>query len=252
MRRKLVLRSIAIVFLAWTSTSELQAQRGGPAGPPPAPRAAAAIDVTGTWVPLITEDWRHRMVTSRKGDYESVPLTAEGRRVADTWDPAKDQAAGEQCRGYGAPGVMRLPGRIRVSWDNDNTLKVETEAGTQTRLFHFGNAQPPAGAPAFQGHSVASWDETVGPRGRPTSGTLKVVTNRLRPGYIRKNGVPYSANAVVTEWYDRITSPNGDNWLIVTNEVVDPQYLGQPFLTSAHFKKLPDGAPFSPEACSAR
>jgi hypothetical protein len=252
MRRTLFLLGIATLLVFGTTSLEIAAQRGGQAGPPPTPRAGAAIDLTGTWVPLITEDWRHRMVTPRKGDYESVPLNPAGRRAADTWDPAKDEAAGEQCRGYGAPAVMRMAGRIRISWDNDNTLKVETEAGNQTRLFLFGNPQTPAGTPAWQGYSVARWDETVGGRGRPTAGTLKVTTNRLRPGYLRKNGVPYSANTVLTEWYDRVTSPNGDNWLIVTTEVVDPQYLNQPFITSTHFKKLPDGSTFNPEPCSAR
>ncbi|MBI2150002.1 MAG: hypothetical protein HYU27_05285 [Acidobacteria bacterium] len=230
-----------LVFFGVTG-SGIQARQRGRATPPATAKAGAPLDVTGTWVPLITEDWRHRMVTPKKGDYESVPLTAEGRQVADTWDPAKDETAGEQCQSYGAPAIMRMAGRVRITWDSDNALKVETEAGSQTRLFHFGNVPPPAGAATWQGHSIAGWD----------AGSLKVVTNRLRPGYLRKNGVPYSANAGVTEWYDRVTSPNGDDWLIVTTEVVDPQYLAQPFITSTHFKKLPDGATFTREACSAR
>src|SRR2546423_10176396 len=101
------------------------AQRGAAAGPPATAKAGAPVDLTGTWVPLITEDWRVRMVTPKKGDYESVPISAEGRKVADAWDPAKDEAASQQCKAYGAAAVMRMPGRIRISWENDSTLKIE-------------------------------------------------------------------------------------------------------------------------------
>ena len=78
------------------------------------------------------------MVTPAKGDYQGVQLNAEGRKVADTWDPAKDEAAGEQCKSYGAPALMSVPGRIHITWQDDTTLKVDTDAGTQTRLLRFG------------------------------------------------------------------------------------------------------------------
>jgi hypothetical protein len=231
------------------------AQRGGQAGPPQTAKAAAPVDLTGTWVPLITEDWRVRMVTPKKGDYESVPISPEGRRVADAWDPAKDEAATQQCKAYGAAALMRVPGRIRISWENDTTLKIEAEAGTQTRHFQFipPTQQPPAVQPSLQGQSVASW-ELVGGRGAARAGNLKVVTRSLSGGYLRKNGVPYSANAVVTEWFDVITAapPNNATYLVIDTEVYDPLYLTQPFVTSTHFRKLPANAPFNPEACSAR
>src|SRR5437773_5702538 len=136
------------------------AQRGAQAGPPATAKAGAPVDLTGTWVPLITEDWRVRMVTPKKGDYESVPISAEGRKVADAWDPAKDEAASQQCKAYGAPAVMRMPGRIRITWENDTTLKIETEAGTQTRRLQFipPAQQPPAAPPGLQGVSVAGWE----------------------------------------------------------------------------------------------
>src|SRR5580700_10529439 len=78
---------------------------------PPAPKAGAPVDLTGYWVSIVTEDWRYRMVTPAKGDYASVPLNAEARKIADAWDPAKDEAAGEACKSYGAAGLMRVPGR---------------------------------------------------------------------------------------------------------------------------------------------
>jgi len=252
--RRLIFACILSFFLSPPPAA--YSQRGGQAGPPATPKAAAPIDLTGTWVPLITEDWRVRMVTPKKGDYESVPISAEGREVADAWDPAKDEAAGQLCKAYGAAAVMRMPGRIRVSWENDTTLKIDTEAGTQTRRLQFipPTQQPPAGPPSLQGVSVASW-ELVGGRGARGAGNLKVVTRNLTGGYLRKNGVPYSPNAVVTEWIDLISGAPPDNntaYLVINTEVYDPLYLTQPFLTSTHFKKLPANTNFTPEACTAR
>jgi hypothetical protein len=231
----------------------IYAQRGqrGPQTAPTA-KASAAIDITGTWVSVITEDWKYRMVTPRKGDYDGVPGSVEAFRLANAWDPAKDEAAGEQCKGYGAIGGMRLPGRLRFSWQDDNTLKMELTAGTQTRIFHFGAAEPATVEPSWQGYSSAQWDYAITGRGEPRKGDLKVVTTHLRPGYSRKNGVPYSANANLTEYYHRMTAPNGDQWLTVISEIRDPQYLSETWVISSHFKKVPDNAGWSPEPCSAK
>jgi hypothetical protein len=206
--------------------------------------------MTGYWVPFITEDWRYRMITPRKGDYNLIPLNAAGRSQADTWDPSKDEAAGNQCKSYGAAAIMRAPGRIRIRWENDSTLRMDTEAGTQTRLFHFGKSQAPSGEPAWQGYSVAEWEMARVARGQPRTGNLKVVTTHMRSGYLRKNGVPYSGNAVMTEYFRRLTTPNGDQLLLVVTEINDPQFLNTPFVTSTQFKKLPDNSAWTPEPCS--
>ncbi len=230
--------------------------RGGRGGPPVSPKAAAPIDLTGYWVSLITEDWRYRMVTPAKGDYMSIPMTMESKTVADAWDPAKDEAAGNQCKSYGAPVIMRLPERVHISWQDDTTLRVEIDAGTQTRLFHFGDWKAPGGEPTWQGDSLAQWEVRNPGRGGganagpPKSGSLKVATTHFRSGYLRKNGVPYSENAALTEYYDVVRERNGDPWLIVTTVVRDPRYLQQPFITSSQFKKEADAAKWDP-ACSS-
>ena len=78
----------------------------GPAQtPPPSARAGAPVDLTGTWVSVVTEDWRWRMVTPPKGDLTSVPLNPTGRKIAESWDPVTDGS----CRAYGAAAVMRMP-----------------------------------------------------------------------------------------------------------------------------------------------
>jgi hypothetical protein len=257
-------RSFVIALLAGAALAAAGVsaqQRGGQ--PPAAPaKAVAPVDLTGYWVSIVTEDWRWRMITPAKGDFASVPLTAEAERVANTWDPAKDEAAGEQCRSYGAPAIMRVPGRLHITWDNDNALRIDTEAGTQTRLLRFGatpGSDPKSGSdpaePTWQGHSVALWEPAGGGRrgAAPTfAGSLKVVTTGVRPGYLRKNGVPYSANAVVTEYYNRTHEDNGDGWLIVTTVVQDPRYLNGRFFTSTHFKKLPDASGWKPTPCTSR
>jgi hypothetical protein len=257
MKRTGPIAFVLISAFVLTRDAGVSAQRGGAGrGAPAAARTTAPIDITGLWVSVVTEDWRWRMRTPPKGDYASVPLNAAATKVADAWDPAQDTAAGEQCRGYGAAAIMRLPGRVRISWNDDNTLKIETEAGSQTRLLQFvAPAQP--GAPSWQGLSVANWQMAGGGGGRrgggapPRGGSLRIVTTNMRPGYLRKNGVPYSANARLTEYVNRTTEPNGDSWLIITTLIEDPQYLTSRFVTSSHFKKIPDGSAWSPTPCSA-
>lgn len=239
-----------------------------PPGPPPehlTPRANAPIDLTGYWVAVVTEDWRYRMVTPAKGDFPGVPVNDDGRKLADMWDPAKDVASGNQCKSYGAAAIMRVPTRLHITWDNDTTLRLQTDAGTQTRVFHFDGTPPPGGAPQLQGYSVASW-EGLRPRGfvlpvvagsgtgaRPgQEGYLKVITTELRPGYLRKNGVPYSDKTSVEEYFDSFKEPNGDTWLVVTAIVTDPVYLNGSYITSSQFKKLPDASGWNPTPCEAK
>lgn len=224
----------------------------GQAAPPTSAKSAPGMDFTGYWVSLVTEDWLYRMVTPLKGDYQSVPLNAEARKIADAWDPAKDEGAGNQCKGYGAPAIMRLPTRLRISWQDDNTMKVETDAGTQTRLFHFGGTGANLSGGDWQGVSAANWEVVAGARAVLPGAAMRVVTTRLKPGYLRRNGVPYSANAVVTEYYDRVNEANGDAYLIIKTIVDDPAYLNVPFITSTHFKKQADDKGWNPTACSPR
>jgi len=240
----------AIVLFVSTSA---HAQRGGArGGPPPTGRAGAAIDLTGYWVSVINEDWRLRMVTPPKGQFDALTLNAEGRRVGNAWDPDRDEKAGEQCRAYGAASIMRLPGRLHITWDNDNTLHIDTDTGNQTRLFHFDAAAAAPGEPTWQGHSVASWQYGPAARGAASTGNLKVVTTNLRAGYIRKNGAPHSDKAVVTEYFDLNTTPNGDLWMTITTRVDDPVYFARPLINTTDFKKLPNAAGWNPTPCSAK
>jgi hypothetical protein len=258
-----------MLAVALSSTLAAQGPPGGRAGgPPPTGKAAARVDFTGNWVSVVSEDWRWRMITPAKGDYANLPINAAARKIADGWDPAKDQAAGEACKAYAAPAIMREPGRLQITWQDDNTLKIETDAGTQTRLLRFAVpgtiAQPAAGEPTWQGMSVARWEAAprgpagntiplgLGARAGTDSRTLEVTTTRIRPGYLRKNGVPFSADTTVTEYFDRFKDPDGVDWFVVTTIVRDQQFLNGPWVTTSHFKKEPNGAKWKPTPCSAR
>lgn len=241
------------------------------ASAPADPRSRAPVDLTGYWVAVVTEDWRYRMMTPDPGDFTGIALNGAGRALMQKWDPAHDAANGEACRSYGAPAIMRIPTRLHIAWQDAANLKIETDAGEQTRLLHFSGAAPANAAPSWQGYSVASWEGMKGrggfggvTQGLPTTaglanaghaptqdGYLKVLTTQVRAGYLRKNGVPYGANAQVEEYFDSFRETNGDVWLIVTSIVSDPQYLDQPFITSSQFKKT-DAAKWNPTPCQAK
>jgi hypothetical protein len=239
---KLRVTLVLLCVAAAATTLDAQRGRGGGGAPPQSPRQAAPIDLTGYWVSPVIEDWKFRMVIPNKGVFDGIPLNAEGRKVGMSWDPAADEKAGEQCRAFGAAGIMRLPGRLHITWQDDTTLKVETDTGTQTRLLAFRSA--PAAEPTWQGQSQAVWQ---GP-----ARTLKVITTNLKPGYVRRNGAPYSNRAIVTEYWELHTLPNSDAWLTVTTKVDDPAYFTRPYLTSSDFKKLPSAAGWNPTPCSVK
>ena len=238
------------VLAAFFATPQVMAQ---PPGPPPArsARDSAPIDLTGQWVSIVTEDWRFRMVTPPRGDFAGVQLTPAAAAIAREWDPAKDEAAGNACKSYGAPAIMRVPGRIRISWQDESTLEIETDAGRQTRLLHFGQP-PPAAQPSLQGVSRAQWKPHGGGFGRPAvNGSLQVITTNLAEGYLRKNGVPYSTSTVLTEYFDLLAQPDGSTWLVVKAIVEDPQFYVTPPITSSNFRKQGDRGGWDPQDCSA-
>jgi hypothetical protein len=240
-----------LVLAILLMTAAVDAQSRATPAPVSTARADAPIDLTGQWVAIISEDWRWRMITPPKGDIVSIPLNLQGQQTAEAWDPARDEAAGEQCKAYGAPGLMRGPIRMRISWQDDNTLRLETDYGIQTRLLRFGPATP-AGPRSWQGVTSAQWIVRGGGRGTPRFGSLKTVTNNLRPGYLRKNGVPYSERALFTEHWDVHALPNGDKYLVNTNVVEDPLYLQAPFQTAIHYKLERDISKWDPTPCDAR
>jgi len=260
------------VALCLPVNAAAQLQMGGPALPPAPGRVEAPIDLTGTWVSVVTEDWIYRMLTPAPGDYMSVPLNEAGAAIADAWDLEADNAASMQCRPYGAAAIMRMPTRLQIAWDDDFTLRIDADAGTQTRLIRFSDqgrrplvSQMLDGVDeerSWQGYSVAEWENVMINRGvmarlsrraaeptPPPGGTLKVVTTQMLPGYLRANGIPYSEDAIVTEYFNRFGAPTGEEWFVVTTIVEDPLYLNQPYVTSSHFRREADDSRWNPMPC---
>lgn len=252
-RHRLLVSVVPIVFalmlVQLAAYGQSREKRPTPANAP------APVDLTGYWVSVITQNWRLRMVIPPKGDYAGIPLTVASKNVADAWDPAKDEAAGNQCKGYGAAAIMTLPERLHITWQDENTLRMDIDSGTQTRLFHFGDWKPSDSKRSWQGDSSAKWVPRRGPGiapSTPQSKFLQVTTTNMLPGYLRRNGVPYSDKATLTEYYDVFQEPDGEQWFVVTTVVDDPIYLDYPLMLNAQFKKQADSSGWDPMPCSAR
>ena len=247
MRRWPAAAALTMLLLAAVagSTAVLAQQQGvSSAG---AARDRAPIDLTGYWVSYVTENWRYRMVTPAKGEYRRIPASRAALPLINAWDPAADERAGNQCKSYGAVAIMSVPGRLHITWQDADTLRVETDAGRQTRLFRFAprTTIPSPGPRSWQGESAATWEPAAG------GGSLRVVTSNLRAGYLRKNGVPYGERATVTEHFDVAPLADAGRLLLVTTIVEDPEYLTGPYIVSPHFKKEPDGSKWDPTPCSS-
>jgi hypothetical protein len=219
-------------------------------------RASAPVDLTGYWVSVITEDWAWRMQTPPRGDYASVPLNEEGIRVTNQWREADEGS----CLAFGAAALLRMPVRLRIAWEDDNTLKIDADNGEQTRLLRFGDSEP-TGARSLQGYSRAEWELAASVTGsgatggvltteleRAPWGTLKVVTTNMSAAWLRPNGVPYSENAVMTEYFD-VFEDGDQHWFTATTMVEDPTYLTETFVISSNFKREPDGSKWHPRPC---
>jgi len=246
-RRSLVaIAGLAIAFVASGVPVSLDAQRGASS---PSARDAAPIDLTGYWVSYVTENWRYRMVTPAKGEYRRIPASPAAVPIINAWDPAADERAGNQCKSYGAGAIMNVPGRLHITWQDANTLRIDTDAGTQTRLLRFtASASSKETRASWQGESKARWESVPGP---DKGGSLSVVTTNMRAGYLRKNGVPYSERTTVTEHFDLAPLPDGGQLLLVNTVIEDPVYLNAPYVVSPHFKKEADGSKWDPTPCSS-
>jgi hypothetical protein len=269
LRAALVAAGAAMVISSGTTTIVAQGRggRGGAAAPAGPARTTAPVDLTGTWVPVITEDWRYRMMTAPNGETGGVPMLPAARQAAMQWDRTKEGS----CEAYGVGGLMRMPVRFKISWADDYTLKIESDGGQQTRLLHFAAAGQPAPSTAgqprtLQGYSVAEWQRSggaldafgpglapeAGGRGAaPRWGSLRAVTTNVLPGWLTRNGVPYGQNLTLTEYYTRITHKEAGDWLVITTTYDDPQNLQRQWITSTNFQKEANDAKWSPAPCKS-
>lgn len=231
--------NIAALVGATLVTSSLFAQPGEVAPEDAAPRNMDRLE--GQWVAIVNEDWLWRMRVAERGDFTSIPYNDRAREVGMAWD----ESMLGSCLQYGAAGLLRQPLRLRIEWESEDVIRLETDYGQQTRRFIF-NEPAPANTPSsLQGYSMAMWDYDPAPagRGRPPVpfnerwGSLKVETSHLTAAWLRSNGAPVSDQATLTEYFDVFEDPTGQDWLVATVIVHDPVYLNQDFVTSSHFRR---------------
>lgn len=246
-RRVVVMATFTVVLASgpWVlwSPGAVQDLQGPDEAPVQSARALAPVDLTGYWVSIVTEDWIERMAP------DSPPSGTGGNRGEPvTPDP------NQPCRAYGAGGSMRVPGRLHISWSDDDTLQVDMDAGTQTRMFHFDPSAQPVARPSLQGYSVAKWSATAGSgrggrRGQtaapPAWASLHVVTTNMTDGYLLTSRSLYSANAVLTEEF-MPHSDFGEDYFTVRAILEDN---GSTNTTSSTFRREPDSSRFSPTGC---
>lgn len=252
----------AALCLALTALLD-DASAQGPSGPPadqPSGRVQAEqhFDLTGFWVPIVTDDWLRRMITppiGNTGQFERLPFNDAGRAAGMAWNPDADRAAGVECKAFGVGNILRMPTRLNITWDDDDTLRIDTDYGQQTRWLRFSSSADEAARDrqTWQGHSVASWEKQrqgrgFGPGPNIGPGILKVVTKGMRAGYLTRHGFPYSENAVVTEYFLR-HDDFGYEWFTVTTIVEDPQFLTQAYVTSTQFRRETNDNNWNPRPC---
>jgi hypothetical protein len=231
--------------------------RGG-GGPPASARDAAPVDLTGTWVSLVTEDWIERMSPDSPASGTGGGFGfGRGRGAADA---GTQITSDDPCAAYGAGAIMRVPGRVKIRWEDDSTLLFEYDAGSQRRIIHFSDDAPAQADTSLQGWSTASWQAGAGGgnRGRggpPASlqsgaaarwGSLKIVTTDLSPGYLITSRSWYGVNAMLTELI-RIHSDFGQPYFTVTAIIEENGTVTS--TTSSTFKKESGASGFDAGKC---
>ena len=202
------------------------------------PPLAAEADLSGFWGPRVHEDHKYRWEGPEHGEYDGLPLTAEAYAIADAWDPMEYYRPENQCSPMGITMILRIPGNVHISYEDENTLRIDSEIFGMTRRVYL-DARPREDGPlTWGGHSLGEWE----------ADTLKVVTTHMLPGTghggLRRNGVPTSADMVMTEYFLR-----HDDYLSTIQIVDDPQYLLEPLIRSVTFRQLPDVAELGPWDC---
>ena len=198
--------------------------------------ALAQVDLTGTWSPRYQEDFSERVPGPELGDYTGLPITDGARRYAESWDPARITLPEEQCRVHISPYIYRGPTNIAIFDERDpNTreliaIKHRISTFDQERTIYMdGRPHPPAYAPhTWMGFSTGVWQGNM----------LVVTTTHIKKGWLRRNGVPESDLATLTEFFVR----TGDV-LTRISAISDPVYLTEPLVKSEEFVLNTQGVP---------
>jgi hypothetical protein len=185
----------------------------------------ADADLTGYWDNIIQEDFGYRLAGPAVGDYSGLPINDAAKAIADNWDPEDGYKPENQCKMHGAAYIMRSPIRFFLEYEDEVTIsiKIELEMGRERKIYLDG--RPAEGPPTEMGHSVGVWNGDM----------LTVTTTNMTEKYIRRNGVPNSEQAVMTEHFIR-----HDNYITLISIIEDPVYLTEPLIRSVSYRKRDD------------
>jgi glyoxylase-like metal-dependent hydrolase (beta-lactamase superfamily II) len=190
--------------------------------------ASAQIDFSGEWAPRFWEDQPERVPGPELGDYLGIPISEAARERADTWDASIQTLPEWQCRPHSADYIWRGPSNLRISKEVDpvsreiTAFHAEWLRSVDRAIYLDGRPHPPADAlHTWAGFSTAKWDGDM----------LTVTVTHLKEGYLRRNGLPRSDKATLTEHWIR----NGD-LLTVMTIVNDPVYLTEPFVRTTDYE----------------
>jgi hypothetical protein len=194
--------------------------------------AFAQMDLAGEWSPQFHEEQPERLGGPPIGDYAGLPINDAARFMANSWDASILSVPEHQCKPHPADYSPRGPANMRL-WKEVDPLTGELTAfrthiqwqAPERWIFMDGRSRPDEyAAHTWQGFSIGSWEGPV----------LKVVTTHLKKGWIRRNGVPRSDQAELTEYFYR----HGDflTWTVIVN---DPVYLTEPMIRTTDFRWAP-------------
>ena len=205
--------------------------------------ALAQMDMSGSWGARFNEDQPERIPGPELGDYLGLPITDGARQWALSWDPSRLTLPEHQCQVHVSPYIYRGPLQLRIWEERDPDTQVliaikhyiSTYEQTRT-IWMDGRPHPPEyAAHTWQGFSTGKFDGDM----------LTVTTTHLKMGWIRRNGVPRSDTAVLTEHFVR-----HDNVLTLITVISDPLYLSEPFVRTTNWSSDPHQL-IAPYPCQA-
>jgi len=190
--------------------------------------AFAQVDFSGEWAPRFYEDQPERVPGPELGDYLGIPINDAARERGDTWQASIQTLDEWQCRPHSADYIWRGPSQLRITKEVDPVTRqitafhAEWLRSVDNVIYLDARPHPPDYAPhTWGGFATGKWE----------GDTLTVTVTHLKEGYVRRNGLPRSDLATVTEHWMR----HGD-FLTVVTIVNDPIYLTEPFIRSTDYE----------------
>jgi len=194
-----------------------------------APSAAfAQVDLSGSWAPRFSEDHPERIPGPELGDYLGLPITDGARQWALSWDPSRLTLPEHQCQVHVSPYIYRGPLQLRI-WEDRNpetqqliAIKNYISTYEQTRTIWMDGRPHP---PEYAAHTWAGFST-----GKFEGDMLTVTTTHIKQGWVRRNGLPESDRATLSEHFIR-----HGNVLTHISIVTDPVYLTEPLIKTQNF-----------------